>query len=334
MGAGGFRFESGCPDFLRGKEQVTMRYNACLSPSDIEARTFEDGVETATLRPVRVPVDFNSLMLSANVRAPSADACVLLEAQVCVMNRWSGFFKLGLLGGNFYTSFPAQQDAFGRVCTDELVLSRAAQAYRCRVKCCGGAEVTLLAASAVETPFVYDEERACRLPAGERSITVWPCSQMVQNSPDKNRICSPTCVYMALKSLGLGVTLPQVLSRVYDQHADIYGNWLFNVAAAGAFGAETFFRRFGSLAELAEFVTPESLTVASIAFEEGELAGAPIARTEGHLVLVRGWQDGKVLAADPAAATEKEVLRAYDAREFARAWLRNKQGASYIVRMR
>ena len=60
--------------------------------------------------------------------------------------------------------------------------------------------------------------------------------------------------------------------------------------------------------------------------------GAAIDRTPGHLVLVRGWQHGKVLTADPAASTRETVLRAYDAREFANAWLNHKKGVAYIVR--
>ena len=91
-------------------------------------------------------------------------------------------------------------------------------------------------------------------------------------------------------------------------------------------------RRFGALSELKDFVTPDSLVLASIAYERGELTGAAMERTAGHLVVVCGWENGAVCVADPAALKKQTVLRAYNAREFANAWLRHKRGAAYIVR--
>ena len=130
----------------------------------------------------------------------------------------------------------------------------------------------------------------------------------------------------------MDVSLGTVLQSVFDQTVGIYGNWAFNTAAAGSLGMQSYVRRFSSLEELKDFVTPDSLVVASIAYKKGELDGAPMESTPGHLVLIRGWDKDKILAADPAASTEESVLRAYDARQFARAWLLNKQGAAYIVR--
>jgi len=311
----------------------TMVYNHLHTDSDIEARSFNDDVATLTSRVFRTPFDFGKLVLSVNFRA-APDACVLTEVQVCADNQWSPFFKLGLFSHKIYTGFPAQSNEFGEVKTDELVLSRPAQAYRYRIRLYGEAEVLLFGVSAAPFTPAYDEEQSALLPEGEKNITVFPCSQLLQNTPDKHRICSPTSVYMALRALGFSVTLEAVLNRVFDQSAGIYGNWLFNVVAASSFGAQAFIRFFSSLQELAEFITPHSLVVASIAFEKGELAGAPLERTDGHLVVVHGWKDGRVLVADPAAATEQEVLRSYDAQAFARAWIARKNGVGYIVRIK
>ena len=212
------------------------------------------------------------------------------------------------------------------------MLAVPAQAYRFRLKFYGDAELLLLAASVVRTPFAVDEKTAAHLPAGTFAQTVFPISQLEQSLPHKRRICSPTSVCMALQTLGYSATLEQVLERSFDQTADLYGNWLFNCAAASQFGAEAFFRRFSSLTELSEFVTKDSCVIASIGFKKDELPGAPLEKTPGHLLLVRGWEKDKVLVADPAAPTHETVLRAYEAKAFARAWLVNKQGAAYIVR--
>lgn len=306
-------------------------FNQFHTVSEPAEESFVGGIKTVTSGVFRTPFPFDKLMLSANFRT-ATDGCLLVEVQVSVGEKWSEFYKLGLLSGKFKTSFPAQQDTFGHVETDELVLSSPAQAYRYRLKFYGDAELLLLAASIVRAPFAYDEKAAAHL-APEPTVQPVPAlSQMEQETPHKRRICSPSSLYMALNSLGYVAPLQQILPRVFDQTADVYGNWLFNIAAAAEFGAQAFFRRFASLAELKEFVTPDSRVIASIAFKKDELPGAPLEKTQGHLVVVRGYEKDKVLVADPAAATADKVLRAYDAVAFARAWLNNKQGAAYVVR--
>ena len=306
-------------------------FNQFHSPADRAEETLSGDIKTITSGVFRTPFAFDRLTFSANFRTVT-DGCLLLEVQVQTGNTWSDFFKLGLLSGKFKTSFPPQKNNFGSVQTDELVLSVPAQAYRYRLKFYGDMELLLLTASLVRAPFVYDEKSAARLPAGSFCQQILPISQLEQDTPHKRRICSPTSLCMALNALGYMVKLPDLLPRVFDQTADIYGNWLFNCAAAAECGAEAFFRRFASLNELAEFVTPDSCTVASISFKKDELPGAPLEKTPGHLVLVRGWEKNQILVADPAALTQDAVLRAYPAPAFARAWLQNKQGAAYIVR--
>ncbi len=306
-------------------------FNQFHSPAEPAETTLSGGIKTVTSAVFRLPFTFDKLALSANFHT-ATDGCLLLEVQVQTRSVWSEFFKLGLLSGQFKTSFPLQKNTFGRVETDQLVLSAPAQAYRYRLKFYGDMELLLLAASLVRAPFVYDEKSAIRLPAGSFCQQILPISQLEQDTPHKRRICSPTSLCMALNALGYMVKLPDLLPRVFDQTADIYGNWLFNCAAASQYGAESFFRRFSTLAELAEFITPDSCTVASIAFKKDELPGAPLEKTPGHLVLVRGWEKKQILVADPAAPSQGTVLRAYPAQAFARAWLANKQGAAYIVR--
>lgn len=306
-------------------------FNILHSPSETEGEHSSDGIKTEISIPFKTPFPFSSLVLSANYRSVT-DGCILFEAQVCSAGKWSGFYKLGLLSGKFKTSFPAQEDAFGRVDTDVLTLFKPAEAYRYRLKFYGDAELFLLCAGIVRAPFAYEEKTAARLPAGSFEKEVAPLSQLAQKHPDRRRICSPVSLCMALNALGFEADVKELMQGVFDQTAGIYGNWMFNVASAGALGAEAYVRRFGALSELRDFVTRDSLVVASVAYGRGELAGAAIDHTAGHLVLVRGWEKGKVLAADPAASKKDSVLRAYDAREFANAWLNHKQGAAYVVR--
>ena len=121
MGAGGSRFKSGCPDkgFYRSKQRSCI-LNLLHSPADIAEENFADGIQTVTSLVFKTSFPFSSLVLSAGFRSP-ADGWLLLEAQVCVKDKWSGFYKLGLLSGKMKSSFPAQQDNLARVETGELV---------------------------------------------------------------------------------------------------------------------------------------------------------------------------------------------------------------------
>ncbi len=305
-------------------------FNRFHLPAETAEEYTEAGIKTVLSSVIRPDFPFDKLVLSANFRT-ATDGCLLLEAQVQTQNTWSNFFKLALLSRKFKTSFPSQKNTFGQVETDQLVLSVSAQAYRYRLRFYGDVELLLLASSGVRAPFVYDE-KSDRLPSVPFRQQLFPISQMEQDIPHKRRICSPTSLCMALNALGYRVDLAHLLPRVFDQTADVYGNWVFNCAAAAELGAEAFFYRFTSLAELATKVTPDSCVIASIAFKKEKLPGAPLERTPGHLVLIRGWQPGHVLVADPAAPTADTVLRAYPAPAFAKAWLENKQGAAYIVR--
>lgn len=314
------------------KNTLPCVFNYLHSPLDMEGESTLDGVRTITSRVVEVPGKFSSLFLSFNAQIP-ADSYVLAEVQVREGEKWSGYYKLGMFSPRLKTSFPPQKDDFGQVDTDELSLTSPAQAYRFRFQISGHAQVFLVAVCGVKNPFVYDEKIAVRLPQKSVFYPVEPISQMEQKTVHRRRICSPTALCMALNRLEQKISLPDVMEGVYDHAADIYGNWLFNIAYAGEYPAlAAYVRRFSSLAELEDFVTEDSCVLASIAFEENELPGAPLAHTTGHLVLIQGWKNNQILVADPAAPSADSVCRAYNKADFARAWLKRKQGISYIVR--
>ncbi|MCY3795839.1 MAG: peptidase C39 family protein, partial [Gammaproteobacteria bacterium] len=62
----------------------------------------------------------------------------------------------------------------------------------------------------------------------------------------------------------------------------------------------------------------------------GELPGAPLSKTAGHLVTRYGVDGDAVLVNDPAAGDAAGVPRRYDLEAFSRAWLR-RRGAAYIM---
>ena len=119
----------------------------------------------------------------------------------------------------------------------------------------------------------------------------------------------------------------------YDYEYDGTGNWPFNTAYAATHADHAFVTRLRSLREAERFIKAGIPVVASITFGSGELDGAPISSTKGHLLVIVGFtNNGDVVVNDPAARRNSGVRRTYDRGQFEDAWLPKSGGLSYIIR--
>jgi len=157
-------------------------------------------------------------------------------------------------------------------------------------------------------------------------IEVPPRSQMTQLSPDRRVICSPTCLGMVMDFFGKDIPTLEVAEGVYDHGPGIYGNWSFNIAYACSVGFPAVLHKLNGIGEAREWLAAGTPLIASIAYKEGELKGAPQKKSNGHLVVITGFmeKEGKefVITNDPAAPDEKTVRRLYHREEFEKAWNR------------
>ena len=129
---------------------------------------------------------------------------------------------------------------------------------------------------------------------------------------------------------------------VFDHGYDGTGNWPFNTAYAAKRTGHAFVTRFRSLRGVERFIRAGIPVVTSITFGRGELSGAPISATNGHLVVVVGFtRAGNVVVNDPAARTRAGVRRTYSRAQFEDAWLkrypshgtmRGSGGLVYVIR--
>lgn len=119
----------------------------------------------------------------------------------------------------------------------------------------------------------------------------------------------------------------------YDRSYDGTGNWPFNTAyAAPLVGGPSFVTRLRSLREAERFVAAGIPLVASISFDSGELDGAPISGTDGHVLVIVGFtESGDVVVNDPAAQQNTGVRRTYDRGQFEDAWLPASGGLVYVI---
>ncbi len=119
---------------------------------------------------------------------------------------------------------------------------------------------------------------------------------------------------------------------VFDHAYDGAGNWPFNTAYAAPLVGEAFVTRLRSLREAGQLVAAGIPVVVSIAFSSGELDGAPISSSNGHLLVVVGFRDnGDVVVNDPAASNRRGIRRVYDRAQLEKVWLDASGGLSYVI---
>jgi hypothetical protein len=118
----------------------------------------------------------------------------------------------------------------------------------------------------------------------------------------------------------------------YDHAYDGTGNWPFNTAYAAPLAGKAFVTRLRSVREAERFLAAGIPLVLSIAFGPGQLDGAPIGSSDGHLLVIVGVRDnGNVVVNDPAADARRRVRRTYDRGQLERLWLEASGGLAYVI---
>lgn len=235
--------------------------------------------------------------------------------------RWSSTGERGSVAGQRHAGF-------GRLETDTLLLDRPAEAYQFRVAVRGAVLRGLWLAAALK------EERPDEpphTPAWGVDLDVPARSQMVY--PEGGRVwCSPVSLAMVMAYYGHVESIPdETVPGVYDPVYGGHGNWPFNTAYASTRGFRAYVDRFGAFAPLERWIARGRPVIASVAYDRSWLPNAPIARTAGHILVVRGFTEaGDVIVNDPAAPADGEVRRVYRRDLFRRAWL-DRGGIVYVL---
>jgi hypothetical protein len=221
----------------------------------------------------------------------------------------------------------------GAVDVDTLVLGAPQTSFRFRATPERGAAITLVA--------VATWRKGARRPFSENRSAAWgkvldvPRRSQVQEATDPGSICSPTSLSMVLEFHGVNRTTREVCEGVYDHAEKIYGNWPLNTAYAHKVGGfEAFVARLGGLEEIEEEISAGRPVVLSHRWGPGDLDGAPIAASDGHLIVVVGFTaEGDVVANDPASKPDG-VRRTYRRRQLWTTFLERGAGIVYFVRPR
>ncbi|GEM45530.1 C39 family peptidase [Deinococcus cellulosilyticus] len=276
---------------------------------------------------------FTSMILSWNGAAP-AGSTLEVAVRVKIAGEWSGFYSYGQWSEANRASTPPRKDPHGHMDTDVLKLYSPATCYQYRV--------TFNRLEGAPSPALW---QMTVLTTGEEPLpsshtsdqTTWGTELQV---PSMSQLtfeegagwCSPTCLKMVFGHHGVKVSVPELAQRVYDSTYRGTGNWVFNTAAAAAYGLRGYVHRLTGLPEAEHFIARGLPLVLSLSWKEGELTGAPLTRSTGHLILLVGFtREGHPIVHDPAALRIEDVRRVYDRLELEKLWLRHSLGMCYVI---
>ena len=213
---------------------------------------------------------------------------------------------------------------------DEFVASRPAERVRMILRVDAGASAALAPPWFVSLSAWSPEPPGEASAGGSARLVVPALSQMEEDAAIRSRICSPTCVAMVLAYYGARVAVADLALEIFHPGLDIYGVWPAAVRAAGRHGIAGYLLRFPDWSA-AEWCLAEGMPIiASVRYAAGELTGAAVAETPGHLLVLTGNAGGDVFVNDPAAPTASGVSRRYRLDEFRRVWL-ERAGVGYVL---
>jgi Peptidase_C39 like family len=305
--------------------------------------TLEFGAKTGSLETGIIPANADTAIASWNALTPE-NTFLEIEIRALIGRHWTRYYKIARWNNTGEKhSFALESDADGRVNTDTLKLKKTAQAVQLKVNfhsSAAGVSPTLtglaLVSSLSSQHFTATKTKSNRQAWGlELAVPVH--SQMIY--PGGGEVwCSPTSVTMILgywdAKLGTNLAdiVPEAAKAMWDTVYDGSGNWAFNMAYASSKGLKAYVHRLSSLAQAESYILKGIPLALSIAWGVGELEGAHIAKSGGHLVVLRGFtKSGDVIINDPAAKTDAGVRTVYQRAELERAWIGHSGGVVYVI---
>ncbi|MDQ2865490.1 MAG: C39 family peptidase [Candidatus Eremiobacteraeota bacterium] len=138
---------------------------------------------------------------------------------------------------------------------------------------------------------------------------------------DQSGWCSPATLSMVNRYHGIDVGVEETARGVMDRAYNGTGNWAFNVAYSGSLGLRAVVAFLRNLDHAQRLIERNLPVILSYSWAEGELPGAPLERSDGHLAVLCGFtSDGSCAINDPAA---RDVRVVYPRTAIEALWQRN-----------
>ncbi|HEX4048315.1 MAG TPA: C39 family peptidase [Elusimicrobiota bacterium] len=306
-----------------------------LAPLPFAEGLFRTKAASGTLESAELeaPFPFDDLVGSFSADVPPGGE-VEFSAKVRTAAGWSGWYSLGTQTADGFASSASTGDAAAALDVDELKLETPAVAARYRLRFRAARRPVRLRSVSLA---LSDASAPAAPPAFStgpwvRELPVVPRSQRDEQDKYKHDVCSPTSLAMVLEFWGRKKSTEEVALAVRDRSSELFGNWPANAAYAASLGLDARVARLQSLTDLEREIAAGRPVVVSVTFAEGELPGAPIKRTAGHLMVVSGFTaSGDVIVDDPAGLGRDDARRVYGRAAFHKVWRVNKRGLAYLI---
>jgi hypothetical protein len=140
--------------------------------------------------------------------------------------------------------------------------------------------------------------------------------------------CSPASLAMIHAYHGIDHSVALTAQDVFDRAYNGTGNWAFNVAYSGRLGLRGVVAHLCNLDHAQRLIERNLPLAISYSWRDGELPGAPLDHSDGHLAVLCGFtRDGDCAINDPAAPNVRVV---YPRAAVEHVWLRN-EGIAYVI---
>ena len=324
---------SGCKDLPYYPDHPYSQFMGLTKFSSFTSSRSSNG-EIVLLSPeISTSAEWNELIVSWNASAP-AGSYLKVEARAAGPEADTKFYTMGLWSPDD-KAFPRasvsrQKDADGKVDTDTLILSHAANAVQVRLTL-GGGDGNLPSLKFLGLSFCNTNVTPANLPPNQAAwgkiIPVVERSQ--QSYPGGNGWCSPTSLSMVLAHWGSvsnrpdwNLDAPEVAAGVFDHNfKKATGNWPFNTAFAGNLnGMRAYVTRFDDISELEDWIAAGIPVIISARYDL--LQDGRADDFNGHLTVCRGFtESGDLVINDPWTDPKMESVRhIYKRENVRRAW--------------
>lgn len=243
----------------------------------------------------------------------------------------SPWFYLGT-GGNFYDknygNLIIKSEGWGRVNQDYLVTEKDVTEFKIRVELSGTASenpqisidnIYLFYSGSQE--YTY-ENTLPPLPLSTKINVPYRSQLDVEEENLKHIVCCPTCVSMVMEFHGINKPTIDVCNESLDEEHGIYGIWPKASQTAAQNGLGAFVFRFSTDEQVKYALACGQPIMASIRVKEGELRNARYPKSNGHLILIIGYDsDGNFLVNDPYSVGPTGAEIVYYKEDMDKVWL-------------
>jgi hypothetical protein len=185
------------------------------------------------------------------------------------------------------------------------------------LECAGGDELTAANVFVAEVPALANAPGA----APEAALLDVPELSQLSYEPEpsvRRRYCAPTCLAMVAAYLGVDWDFERWAAATYNAETGMHGVWPQMVYAANRAGLEGAVLLLETAADLANLLASRLPVIASLCIREGDIPDFPFGRSAGHMMVIRGIDEGIITVNDPAQTGT--IRRRYELGRFMDVW--------------